>query len=126
MQLITDERLAAMFLRESSENAFTVLPDALDKVGRDPGIERALLAIGHHIDGNYAVLIGHAQHSFPNLPTQEQKLRHSRWPQAIWEPISVRCHKERHVLCRETRTPPHRTHPVAPFSDGPPDAARRG
>ena len=36
MQLITDERLAAMFLREFSENAFTVLPDALDKVGRDP------------------------------------------------------------------------------------------
>ena len=66
MQLIPDERLAAILLREPSKSALAVLPDALDKVGRNPGVERALLAIGHHVDGNYAVLIGHAQ---PPSPT---------------------------------------------------------
>ena len=67
MQLIPDERLAPILLREPAENAFTVLPDTLDKVGRNPGVERALLAIGHHVDGNYAVLIGRRPSGNPSL-----------------------------------------------------------
>lgn len=60
VHLVPDERLAAVLLREPPEDAFPVLPDTLHKIGRDAGIERAVLPVGHHVDGNDAVFIGHA------------------------------------------------------------------
>lgn len=59
MGLVPDERLAAMLLREAGDNAFVMFPDAADEIGRDAGIERAVPAVGHDVDGNDAVFIGH-------------------------------------------------------------------
>ena len=51
VNFISDQSAAIVFLRESGPELFLMLIDPSDQIIRDAGINRAILAAGHHVDG---------------------------------------------------------------------------
>ena len=61
VMFIPDEPLQAVFLGEPVDDAFAVLPHASNQVAGCTDLERAMLSVDHHVNGNKGITGNHGR-----------------------------------------------------------------